>query len=103
VVAIMIIATLGTILALDGVFYAWTGQRATWTIDRFPTTVDLGVQMRLFRRKRSDEEAARCPRCGEPVPEGALECMMCGVALEPLREVPSDEEAKSPQTDRPAR
>jgi hypothetical protein len=41
--------------------------------------------MGLFRRKRSEEEAEeRCPRCNEPVPEGAEECMMCGVDLRPL-------------------
>jgi hypothetical protein len=71
---------------------------------RFPTNVDRRVQMRLFRRNRSDEdEVARCPRCREPVPEGAVECMMCGEALEPLREVQSDEDARSPQADRPVR
>ena len=50
--------------------------------------------MRLFRRERNDDEVEeRCPQCGEPVPEGAVECMMCGVDLRPLREVPSDEAA----------
>jgi zinc-ribbon domain len=62
--------------------------------------------MRWFGRKRKvedEEEVARCPRCGEPVPEGAVDCMMCGVALEPLRELSSEEEATSLQADRPVR
>ena len=50
--------------------------------------------MRLFGRKRTEEEIARCPRCGEPVPEGAVDCMMCGVALGPHRERPSAEDAR---------
>jgi hypothetical protein len=43
--------------------------------------------MGLFRRKRSDEDEQeeRCPYCSERVPEGAVECVMCGTALEPLR------------------
>ncbi len=42
--------------------------------------------MGLFRRKRgSDEQAERCPQCGEPLPEEAVECMMCGTDLRPLR------------------
>jgi zinc-ribbon domain len=58
--------------------------------------------MRFFRRKRSDdEEVERCPRCGEPVPEGAVECMMCGVALEPLRAVPQSERTEASRTYRP--
>jgi zinc-ribbon domain len=56
--------------------------------------------MRLFGRKRNDDEVEeRCPQCGEPVPEGAAECMMCGVDLRPFREVASDEEAASSKTD----
>lgn len=62
-----------------------------------------GPQMRLFRRKPKDEEVARCPRCSEPVPERAVECKMCGVALVPLPDLPSEKEAKSPETGRPAR
>ena len=47
--------------------------------------------MRLFTRKRDDDEVEeRCPQCGEPVPEGDVECVMCGADLRPLREVPSD-------------
>jgi hypothetical protein len=42
--------------------------------------------MRFIRRKRNDEdEEERCPYCLERVPEGAVECVMCGTALEPLR------------------
>jgi hypothetical protein len=42
--------------------------------------------MALFRRKRGDDEREdRCPVCSEPVPHGALECMMCGIDLRPLR------------------
>jgi hypothetical protein len=41
--------------------------------------------MRLFRRKAtSEDEGERCPRCRERVPEGADECLMCGVDLRPL-------------------
>jgi hypothetical protein len=42
--------------------------------------------MGLFRRKHSDEEAVeeRCPQCNEPLPEGAVECVMCGADLRPL-------------------
>jgi zinc-ribbon domain len=48
--------------------------------------------MRLFGRKRSDGQMDEpCPHCGEPVPEGAVECMMCGVDLKPLRGAPSGE------------
>ena len=44
--------------------------------------------MRVFRRKRLplDDGAERCPRCRERVPEGAVECMMCGLALIAFRE-----------------
>jgi hypothetical protein len=42
--------------------------------------------MRFFRRKRlDDDDTERCPRCREAVPEGAAECMMCGLPLEPFR------------------
>ncbi len=48
--------------------------------------------MGLFGRKRRDDEAEeRCPHCREPVPEGAVECMMCGINLRPLRGMPADE------------
>ena len=41
--------------------------------------------MGLFRRSRDDEpEGMRCPQCGERVPDGAGECMMCGADLRPL-------------------
>ena len=45
--------------------------------------------MRLFGRKKLqpfDDGSERCPRCREHVPEGAGECMMCGLALTPFRE-----------------
>jgi hypothetical protein len=43
--------------------------------------------MGLFRRKRSDDEIEeRCPNCAEPVPVGAVACMMCGIDLRPLQE-----------------
>jgi hypothetical protein len=45
--------------------------------------------MRLFRRRRLDEpEGTRCLQCGERVPEGADECMMCGADLRPLVRAP---------------
>lgn len=41
--------------------------------------------MSLFRRNRGEEpEGMRCPQCGERVPDGADECMMCGADLRPL-------------------
>jgi hypothetical protein len=47
--------------------------------------------MRLFGRKRSnDQPEERCPHCSEPLPEGALECVMCGVDLRPLRRLTAD-------------
>ena len=61
--------------------------------------------MRLFRRKKpaDNELEERCPQCGEAVPDGAAECMMCGVDLRPFRGTPGGEELKSPETDLPAR
>jgi hypothetical protein len=42
--------------------------------------------VRLFRRKTTVfEDRERCPRCAEPVPEGASGCAMCGLDLRPLR------------------
>jgi hypothetical protein len=47
--------------------------------------------MGLFRRKQlNDEDDERCPNCRERVPEGAVTCMMCGLALEPVREPSRD-------------
>ena len=42
--------------------------------------------MRLLRRKKAiiEDDAERCPRCCERVPEGASQCAMCGVDLRPL-------------------
>jgi zinc-ribbon domain len=52
--------------------------------------------MRLFGRKRSNDEVEeRCPHCGEPVPDQAVDCMMCGVDLRPLRGRQSSEELES--------
>lgn len=46
--------------------------------------------MQLFGRKRSDPMLAeRCPQCHEPIPDGAVECKMCGVELSGLREAQS--------------
>ena len=60
--------------------------------------------MRLFGRRRSkDDVEERCPHCGEPVPEGALECLMCGVDLKQLRGDSRDEAAEAAQADSPAR
>jgi hypothetical protein len=60
-----------------------------------------GQDVGLFRRKQlSDEKDERCPSCRERVPEGAVTCMMCGLALEPVRDAPRDAEAKRPVTSR---
>jgi rRNA maturation endonuclease Nob1 len=42
--------------------------------------------MRLFRRKR-DHAVLKCAGCGERIPEGALECSMCGEELDPKRDM----------------
>jgi uncharacterized protein with PIN domain len=48
--------------------------------------------MGLFERKRRHDEAEeRCPRCSEPLPQGAAECMMCGTDLRPHRGTRADE------------
>jgi hypothetical protein len=58
--------------------------------------------MRFFRRKPTkDDEPERCPHCREPVPDGAVECKMCGAALEPLRPVPRSEETELSKATRP--
>jgi hypothetical protein len=60
--------------------------------------------MRFFRRKRSDDdEPERCPRCREPVPDGAAECMMCGLDLELFRAALRTEGAEAPAADPPDR
>jgi hypothetical protein len=60
--------------------------------------------MRLFRRKPADNEVEeRCPQCGEPVPDGAAQCMMCGVDLRPFRGTPGTQEFSTPETSSPAR
>jgi hypothetical protein len=51
--------------------------------------------MRLFGRKQTiEEDVERCPRCRERLPEGATECMMCGLALGPVRESAKGEEPR---------
>jgi hypothetical protein len=41
--------------------------------------------MGLFRRRKTTyENRELCPRCGEPVPEHADECVMCGLDLKPF-------------------
>ena len=53
--------------------------------------------MGLFRRKQlNEEDDERCPNCRERVPEGAVACVMCGLALEPVRDAARDSEAKRP-------
>jgi hypothetical protein len=60
--------------------------------------------MRLFGRKRSNDEVEeRCPHCGEPVPDQAVDCMMCGVDLRPLRGRPRGEELESSTSAPPTR
>ena len=60
--------------------------------------------MRLFGRKPTDEETEeRCPQCGERVPDGAADCLMCGVDLRPFRRASGSEELESDPTYIPAR
>jgi zinc-ribbon domain len=60
--------------------------------------------MRFFGRRRSkDDVEDRCPHCGEPVPEEALACLMCGVDLKPLRGTSSDDGVDAANADSPAR
>jgi hypothetical protein len=51
----------------------------------------------LFRRKQAglEDDSERCPRCRERVPDGAVECMMCGLALAPVRVQTSQERAEA--------
>ena len=57
--------------------------------------------MRLFRRKQSEEDLEeRCPQCSEPIPQGADECMMCGVGLRPFRGDSRYEEPSPHELDR---
>jgi predicted amidophosphoribosyltransferase len=56
-----------------------------------------GREMGLFRSKQLGEaEDERCPNCRERVPYGAVACMMCGLALEPVRAASRDSEEKRP-------
>jgi hypothetical protein len=71
-----------------------------------PQVSDIGLAegdtMGFFRRKTSGEDdAERCPRCQERLPDGAVECMMCGAALEPLRGVPRTDEAQASRAHSP--
>jgi hypothetical protein len=60
--------------------------------------------MGLFRRKREqDEPEERCPQCGEPVPDGAPACMMCGADLRPLRQVQSGNGVDAVEAGSPSR
>jgi hypothetical protein len=60
--------------------------------------------MRLFGRKRRDVEVEeRCLRCGEPVPQGAAECMMCGVDLRPFRAASGAQEPRASEAESQAR
>ena len=53
--------------------------------------------MALFRRKQlSEQDDERCPNCRERLPEGAVTCMMCGLALEPVRDASREPGAKRP-------
>lgn len=53
--------------------------------------------MRLFGRKRSeDENEEGCPYCGEPIPEGAADCMMCGAAIKPTPAAAHSAEDRAP-------
>jgi hypothetical protein len=55
--------------------------------------------MRFFRRKTTTEsESERCPFCREPVPDGAIECMMCGATL-PRSEAQGEEAEERPEQD----
>ena len=44
-------------------------------------------EMRLFKRKPVGDEVPRCPDCAERIPDGAVECAMCGRDLRDLIEV----------------
>jgi rRNA maturation endonuclease Nob1 len=47
--------------------------------------------MRLFKRKSPiDDDALRCPACRERVPDGAVECAMCGRDLRDVRELQAE-------------
>ena len=57
--------------------------------------------MGLFRREQvRQEEDERCPNCRERVPDGAVTCMMCGLALEPVRDASRGPEAQRPAASR---
>jgi hypothetical protein len=61
------------------------------------TAFERRTPVRLFRRKaNTEDESERCPRCRERVPEGADECVMCGVDLRPLRRGSPDRQGEQP-------
>jgi predicted nucleic acid-binding Zn ribbon protein len=50
--------------------------------------------MSLFKRKAAADDVTHCPVCGERVPEGAVNCAMCGNALP----TPPDDRAAAADT-----
>jgi hypothetical protein len=54
-----------------------------------------GDTMRLFRRKPPVDDAPRCPECRERVPDGAVECAMCGRDLRDAREHEAESAARA--------
>jgi hypothetical protein len=55
--------------------------------------------MRFFRRKPTSEiERERCPYCREPLPEEAVECVMCGATL-PRSRAEEEETEERPEQD----
>jgi DNA-directed RNA polymerase subunit RPC12/RpoP len=51
--------------------------------------------MRLFRRKPPVDDAPRCPECRERIPDGAIECAMCGRDLRDVREQEGESAARA--------
>jgi hypothetical protein len=65
--------------------------------DRVGSRIRKETGMQLFRRKAtSEDEGELCPRCRERIPEGADECLMCGVDLRPLRRGSPDRGGNTP-------
>ncbi len=81
----------------DGVFHVWTRPDAPGNLGPSDTFDQENRAMGLFRRKQlTEEDDERCPNCRERVPEGAVACMMCGLALKPVRDASPDSEGKRP-------
>ena len=61
--------------------------------------------MGLFRRKQGNDEAVeeRCPQCNEPLPEDAVECLMCGADLRAYRRGRSSNGVDAIEADSPTR